>query len=213
MLAPGTILVADRSALGGTGALISVDPLTGAQQVVSSGGDFVAPSGVAVEADGNVLVVDTEAFNGLGAMFRVDPATGVQTTLTKGGLLEKPLAAVAEATGTIVAVSAEGANVARIDPKTGLQRRILPRDLFDDAADVALEPDGNIVVVANLTSGGQLFRIDRVNGQATPVKGADFVNLRGVAIASDGMMWVLENRPGVGTSIVRLTRCAGSRRC
>ena len=45
--AGGPLLVADRAAAGGNGALISVGA-GGAQQVVSSGGSFVEPAGVAV---------------------------------------------------------------------------------------------------------------------------------------------------------------------
>ncbi|TLZ82898.1 MAG: hypothetical protein E6K11_00865 [Methanobacteriota archaeon] len=43
-----TILVADEDAFGGSGGVIRVDPTTGAQTVVSSGGNFVDPVGIAV---------------------------------------------------------------------------------------------------------------------------------------------------------------------
>ena len=42
-LVPGTIVVVDVAAFGGNGGVIGVDPLTGAQTVVSSGGNFEFP--------------------------------------------------------------------------------------------------------------------------------------------------------------------------
>lgn len=47
-LSPGDILVADINAFGGPGGIIRVDPVTGAQTTVSSGGSFVAPTAVAM---------------------------------------------------------------------------------------------------------------------------------------------------------------------
>jgi NHL repeat len=64
--------------------VIRVNPTTGAQATVSSGGSFVDPSGIAVEADGDILVADANAFGGGGGVIRVDPATGAQTTVSSG---------------------------------------------------------------------------------------------------------------------------------
>ena len=52
MLGTGTIY-----ALSG-GAVVEVDTATGNQRVVSSGGDLVAPSGIAVDGSGRVFVSD-----------------------------------------------------------------------------------------------------------------------------------------------------------
>ena len=46
-LPAGTIVVTDR-AFGGGGGVIRVNPTTGAQTAVSSGGNFVDPFGIAV---------------------------------------------------------------------------------------------------------------------------------------------------------------------
>ena len=58
LLRPGDIIVADRSAFGGQGGIIHVDPNSGVQTIVSSGGDFDDPWGVAVERSGQILVAD-----------------------------------------------------------------------------------------------------------------------------------------------------------
>jgi hypothetical protein len=71
--------------------VIRVDPATGAQTTVSSGGSFDAPSGIALEADGDILVADVQAFaDFLGGVIRVDPATGAQTTVSSGGSFLNP---------------------------------------------------------------------------------------------------------------------------
>ena len=71
--------------------MIRVDPATGAQTTVSSGGSFVNPLGIAVEADGDILVADADAFGGHGGAIRVDPATGAQTTVSAGGSFVSPV--------------------------------------------------------------------------------------------------------------------------
>src|SRR5262249_2388462 len=89
--ATGNLVVADSDAFPlsgcntGCGAVIRVDPVTGAQTVVSSGGFFVNPVGIALEADGNILVGDPDALGGGGAIIRVNPATGAQTVISSGG--------------------------------------------------------------------------------------------------------------------------------
>ena len=211
MFAPGTILVADRSALGGTGALIAVDPSNGTQRLVSSGGSFVDPSGVAMEASGSILVADSDAFAGAGGLIRVNPDTGVQTALAQGGLLAHPFALDLEATGTIVVASGSGARVTRVDLQSGAQSRVAPEDRFEMAVDVAVAPDGSILAVVDVQSGGSLVRLDRVSGEPIPLTGAEFHNPTGVAVDTDGIIWVLEDRQGVGPSLVRYDSTTGQR--
>src|SRR2546426_10927192 len=93
----GTILVADEAAFGGLGGVIRVNPATGAQTVVSSGVNFVEPTGIAIAANGDILVADPSAFGGGGGVIRVDPTTGAQTVGSFGGgfLCPPPRAAVA----------------------------------------------------------------------------------------------------------------------
>lgn len=203
MLAPGTILVADRAAVGGSGAIIAVDPSTGTQQVVASGGLFANPSGVVIEADGNLLVVDSDAFGETGGVIRVNPSTGAQATLSEGGLLVSPFNAAIAADGTIVVVATMGGRIVQVDARDGRQTKLPAGEALDSAVDVARDVDGTLLVVVNVERGGELLRVDRETGAGTSVAGAAFQNLVGIAVGTDGVIWVLEDRHGVGPSLVR----------
>ena len=81
----GDILIADFSALGG--AVIKVDPTTGLQTVISSGGMLAEVGSVAIDGNGDILVAVLDG----AAIIKIDPATGNQIVLSSGGLLSAPL--------------------------------------------------------------------------------------------------------------------------
>src|ERR1700730_1356034 len=58
----GSIIVADRDALGGAGAIIPLDPRTVAQTVMSSGENLLNPTDVALDAKGRLLIADFNSF-------------------------------------------------------------------------------------------------------------------------------------------------------
>src|SRR5207244_3191251 len=62
----GDLIIGDREALGGAGAIIRVNPYTGVQTVISSNGNFVNPGAVRVAANGDIFVADADAFGGNG---------------------------------------------------------------------------------------------------------------------------------------------------
>src|SRR5688572_22730092 len=77
-LKPGEIFYADSGNAVEGGFIIKVDPATGGQTVVSSGGNLVQPFDVKLDAQGRLIITDT----GLpGALIRIDPATGQQTVI------------------------------------------------------------------------------------------------------------------------------------
>jgi hypothetical protein len=82
--------VTDRLLGGGTGGVIRVDPVTGAQTVISSGGFFVSPRGVAIDRNGDILVADISAFGGSGGVIRVNATTGAQSVVSSGGRFVDP---------------------------------------------------------------------------------------------------------------------------
>src|SRR5205085_11337372 len=119
----GSILVAATAAFN-WGAVLRVDPDTGAQSVVAIGADqpgfFSVPFGVAVAPNGDIFVVDAQK------VVRVDPATGAQSLVSQGGLLAAPYGVAVAGDGTLLVTDAGSTPpaVLRIDPRTGAQSPI-----------------------------------------------------------------------------------------
>jgi hypothetical protein len=125
-LIPGTIVVVDVAAFGGNGGVIGVDPQTGAQTTISSGGNFILPVALTLDAAGNILVADSDAFGGQGGIIRVDPVTGAQTTVSSGGFFDNPRGIALNTAGTIFIADSGSffggpGKVIRVDPVTGAQ--------------------------------------------------------------------------------------------
>jgi sugar lactone lactonase YvrE len=185
--ADGDILVADRDTVPG-GAVIRVDPVTGARTTVSANASppgepgFVAPDGLAVEANGDILVVDTYA-GGIpgGAVLRVDPVTGARTTVSNnaspagGPSFLEPLAIALEADGGILVTNFASGNgeVLRVDPVTGARTTVSTNASPPGGPSLAVpwgitvESDGSILVADSGTSA--VIRIDPVTGARTTV--------------------------------------------
>jgi hypothetical protein len=96
----GDIVIVDREAFAFTGGVIRVDPVSGAQTTVTSGGSFEGVEGVALEADGDILVTSSGlGSGGPSSVIRIDPVSGSQTTCqraatltTRGGSRWRPTA-------------------------------------------------------------------------------------------------------------------------
>jgi sugar lactone lactonase YvrE len=130
--ANGDILVVDRDAGGlpGFGAVIRVDPATGARTLVSSnsspagGPSFLEPVSIAVEANGDILVGQA------GQLLRVDPATGARTLVSSnsspagGPSLNDPWGLTVEPDGDILVADTGTAAVIRVDPVTGARTSV-----------------------------------------------------------------------------------------
>jgi sugar lactone lactonase YvrE len=193
-LSPGDILVADQEAFGSRGGVIQVDPATGAQTTVASGGSFANPARVALEAGGDILVTDADAFAfGTGGVIRVDPATGAQTTVSSGGSFADPVAVALEADGDILVADPNAfggpGGVIRVDPATGAQTTVSSGGSFARPVGVALEADGDILVADGDAFGGAggVIRVDPATGTQTPLtSGGSFADPVAVALEADG---------------------------
>jgi hypothetical protein len=149
------IVVADATA----GLVIQIDPLTGAQTILSSGGSLVAPFGIAVDGNGMILVFDQGASSLKGAVFRIDPGTGVQYTVSTGGSFVDPfdVAVIPDDfpqdpptppdPGDILATdfSAFGGpgGVIQVSSATGKQTTLSSGGIFEDPFGIAIEADGH----------------------------------------------------------------------
>lgn len=167
----GDILVVDHSAAA---AVLRIDPVTGVKTVISSGGNLIAPRGVALEANGDVLVSDSA-----GLIVRVDPATGGQTVVSSGGSLGELQHLVVEADGKILVVNRS--ELFRVDPDTGAQ--VLLSSGLPGTRGVAIEADDQILASGN----DDIIRVDPVSGtQSIVSSGGLLVNLHGIAVEANG---------------------------
>jgi hypothetical protein len=133
-LADGTILVATGSSSFSTQdqssfptGIIAVDPNTGTQAPVSTGGLFALPTYIREAPNQQLYVTDLQAY-GTGAIFRVDPNSGKQSLVTKGGLIDGPnilvylngflyVANLGDSSGKVH-------DIVQVDPSTGAQKLI-----------------------------------------------------------------------------------------
>jgi DNA-binding beta-propeller fold protein YncE len=161
------------------GSVIRVDPLTGRQSLVSSGGEFFDPAGLAVAPDGQIYVVDNRAPDNDGAVIRVDPRTGAQTLVTERsaepgrGELDLPFGIAVESDGNLVVSNRVSplelpllcqvlGKVVRVNPLTGDQVRVSGDGHIAWPFGIAVRPDGGIVVANECGTGGGLVLVDRL---------------------------------------------------
>jgi DNA-binding beta-propeller fold protein YncE len=210
--ADGSLVVADLGVPNAKdGAIIRVDPLTGVQSLVSSGGEFYDPAGIAVAPDGQLYVVDNRAPDDDGAVIRVDPRSGAQTLVTERSdqpgrdELDLPFGIAIESDGKLVVTNRVSPDqipfnclplgkVVRVDPATGLQQEVDNAGSIAWPLGVAVAPDGGILVPNECPLHGGIVRIDPFGGnqiQITPNGDQDvLVTPERLAFAPDGALLV-----------------------
>jgi Tol biopolymer transport system component len=194
---PGDIIVV-------TGALasarvIQIDPGTGSQTLISSGGLLGTPAAVAIEASGSILVVDGDRFGPNGPkIVRVDPLTGAQSIVSARGLLLNPHDIAIEPDGNLLIADFSApigyGGIFRVNVQTGDQRDIFTAEsqAFTPLS-LALAPSGDIFFSRALGFfGTPLYRLDAVTGSAILVasdvgRGTDVVvDANGDVLVADG---------------------------
>ena len=232
-LANGSYCLHNLSISGGS--VIRVDPLTGRQTRVSSGGLFFDPAGIAVSPSGGVYVVDNLAPNNDGGVIRVDPRTGAQTMIStngKGGnLFDLPFGIAIDRDGSLVVANRVSPNdlaqcllrgrVIRVDPSDGDQTLISesgnPLDLFDDLLSlplgVAVDRAGRILT-ANECSGAGIVEVNPLSGAQSalpPIGAGVLVTPERIAFDPAGDLLVSDFSLGDGDGgIVKVRRATGA---
>jgi sugar lactone lactonase YvrE len=157
-LHPGDIVYADSgNALEG-GFIIKVDPVSGEQMVISSGGYLRQPFAPAVDQNGAIIVSDTS-----GRLVRVDPETGQQTLLkdNSGRELGMPCGIALEKRGTILVANFEA--VVRVEPASGHTQLVSAGGYLLAPIGIAVTPAGDVFVL-NTGPAKQIVRINPQNG-------------------------------------------------
>jgi len=127
----GDIFVADAF-----GPIFRVNPRSGAQSLISSGGYLQRPQGLAVRGN-DIYVTDvaTSDMNfGVGRIIRIDMQSGQQSILSEAGILVGPVGITVESDGNLFVgdpytINPESTDqfdggIIRIDKNTGAQKLI-----------------------------------------------------------------------------------------
>lgn len=234
LAANGDIFVAnqfgtDEGCRLGCGNVIKIDPKSGEQSVISSGGMLGTLHGIALETSGNLLVPSTYE-NRATVILRIDPRTGGQRVVASGGFLFNPTDLALTDEGEILVVedrNQEGAStLLRIDPHTGEQSVIAQAGHLIAPYGIALAPNHEIWLADQHAhkvvflgpeedSGGpgKILRIDALSGEQTVLfSGQHFRDPSAIAFGGDGAIYIADPnsmRQQRG-AIIRIARTTGA---
>lgn len=201
-LHPGDIIVNDAFA----NAVVHVDPLTGAQTVISSGGILEGPHGIALSEDGHIFVSGGIFQPGGQRITRIDPRTGHQFAISENGLLTSLRDIAFDIDGSLLVAQGDNNSIAgliRVNPKTGVQSLFSAGGV--DPHSIAVAATGEIFVV---DQAAVVFRVDRTTGQQTTITAQGFlVAPTGITIGVGGALFVADEG---GRQIVRVDPVTGA---
>jgi hypothetical protein len=216
---PGTILVPDSVSMPtGVGAIIGVDPNTGAETVITSGHYLQAPQSVREDSDGTLLIVDNTTF-GSGALIRYDPnhtAGDGQSVVSVGQFFQAP--AALELVNGLIIVADPGAagsygTLLIINPQAPpTSNQTILTQGGSLAGPSALTPGpGNSIYVGDVTTGGgSVIQVDlTTHAQTVITQGDNLTTPADVAVDANGNIIVTdtgdtsmtENGAGVVVSV------------
>ena len=209
-LNPGDLIVAHQS-LSEAG-IVRIDPLTGAQTVITSGRLLQEPRGIAIDGAGQIIVAD-QAVGGNGAILRVDPMTGTQTVIAAGGTFIDPFGIAIDPAGQLIITDRSGGGgLFRVDPLSGAQSVITTGGFLRTPYGVAVDSLGRYVVaddpqgtVAN-PGPGRLVRVDPVTGAQTLISSGGHPFFVAIDGAGD---FIVTDRGDTVHSVVRIDATTG----
>jgi Ca2+-binding RTX toxin-like protein len=187
----GRLLVADSAAFGGSGAVIGVDPNSGAQSLVSNNASsptplFSSPFGIALERNGTILIADpatpAPVSGTSGAIIAVDPTTGVQKLITSNDtsqspLFGDPLGIAIETPGTLLVANSSPdpslAGVILVSRFSGQQYGLATDATFVAPTGLVVDLDGKALVADSAAFGGDggVIRVEPSTGARSTVSG------------------------------------------
>jgi streptogramin lyase len=172
----GDIVVMDSN------QMIRVDPATGLQTLVASGGRVRWEWDVAFEKSGNLL------FTAHDSLVRMERESGSMHVVSRGGALQNARSMIITADGSVLVANSADGNITRVDSDTGAQSPVFTPNM-DEGGVMAMAPDGTIYMAA----GSTLVRIHLPTGTVTPILPMQGFGLEGVAVAPDGSVFLAGN--------------------
>ena len=209
-----------------TGSIMSVSPVTGNSNVISSGGLLeTSPQDIEIDEQGDLIVTVNDTGSGPGEkVVRIDRVTGSQTVISQGGLIDFYIGGLAiEKNGDLIVGTSRygGQKLIRINPQNGNQS-ILTKwsDPNDGPNDIAIESSGQILVAGDgsekrgdiIYSTGAIYRVDPITGSYSIVSlGGELDELIGIAIDPRGQIFVTSwDWVGDEYKIVKVNTSTGS---
>ncbi|MGA2439951.1 MAG: hypothetical protein ABSH08_03265 [Tepidisphaeraceae bacterium] len=169
----GDLLVADSQGPDGHGIILDINPQTGAQTVVASGGYLNQPNHMCLDPSNDTLIISDYGGIGTtdvnGAILRINPFTGQQSVVSVGGSLFHPTAVAFDANGDLVVT--EAYNVLLINPANGDQTIVASGGVLAVTTGIAVAKNGNYFV-SNFQSpgvGSGVVEINPTTGSQTRV--------------------------------------------
>ena len=205
-LNPGDIVVSDHADI-----TIHIDPITGTQTVITSGGIFGSPHTIVIDSSGDLIIADPQAAGMTGAIIRVDPSTGSQSIVSSSGFFADPAGIVIDAAGDYIVTDRRyggtGA-VIRVNPNTGAQTIISSGGVFLYPIGITIDSAGDFIIADHsLFVPGKIVKVDHVTGtQSVLFDGGYLDRPTAVAISENGDFFVSE----ATGSIIQIDGVTGS---
>jgi sugar lactone lactonase YvrE len=178
---PGDLIVTDSQNLSRPGVIMDINPQTGVQTIIASGGNLVQPDAVCFDSNGNIIVSDYGYIDS-GKIIRIDPVTGQQSVISSGGMLAFPTSIATDSAGNLI-VAQEGQGQAngailKIDPITGAPSLVADGQPLSVPTGLAIEPNGDYLVsnFSNPTIGSAILRVDSASGAQSVVSSGGHLN-------------------------------------
>ncbi|MBI2906994.1 MAG: hypothetical protein HYX92_05000, partial [Chloroflexi bacterium] len=217
--AAGRIIVLQRSDSynkpTSKGSIVRIDPATGAQSLVSSGGSFANPQGLAIDSAGNYIVADGEA-SGTGALIRVDPISGDQSIISSGGLVRSPSGVAVDAAGSLYLTSQSNASgalpwlVLKVNPTNGQQTTYFSGNFQVWYGGLAIDSSGNLYIGEIYYRNG-IIKVAPGGASSTWLSsGGSFQDPWGVALDAAGDLIVADGNWWWEGKIIKVNRATGA---
>ena len=125
--ANGDIFVSDAGSLaGGSNKIVKIDPVSGNQTVIASGGVLDGSGilfGLTVDTNGDIYTTHGAPMLTGGTVFKVTPG-GTVTPVTSGGLLDGAAGITFGAPGELIVASSSNDSIVKVNIATGIQTMV-----------------------------------------------------------------------------------------